>query len=214
MQALLLPRELEKGPAPDAFHSPGSPLLEDLADSENLRVPGDQDVEIAGKHVLQRSELKELGHESVRVCSALEIYRYLEASEVCLVAHIIYLTDLSRFYQLCSLVYYDLCRCGIGDLIDLYDILLGDISPSGPDFESPASGPVDLLHLGSRVNDLASGGKVGSRHGLKNIIIRVKQIVYSRFTDFVQIKAADLACHTDCNACVCRDQDIRESSGK
>ena len=84
------------------------------------------------------------------------------------------------------------------------------MTPSGAHLEASAAGIVDSLHLGTVVNYLAPGRKIGSRHGEENIALRILKIFYRCAAGLFKVKAAYLACHADGYAGVARHEDVRK----
>ena len=117
--------------AADAFRAPRAPLIEQLAHAHHARHSGDEHVEVAGHGVLQRRGLHQLLHELVGIGAALEVDGQLEAVEVGLVAHIGDLADLARLDELGDLVHDGLGGGGVGDLIDLDEVVPFCRSASG-----------------------------------------------------------------------------------
>ena len=104
--------------------SPGGPLLQDLPHPQDLGRPGDEHVEVAGEGVLQGGELVELGHQLVRVRAPLEVDGQLQTRQVRLIPHVGNLFRPARLDELCHLVQNGLHGGGVGDLIDLDEVLL------------------------------------------------------------------------------------------
>ena len=65
--------QVKVDPTLDAKLAEGNPLLQQLPHAHHPRHAADQDVEIAGKAVLQRGEAVELLHHRVRIGAALEV---------------------------------------------------------------------------------------------------------------------------------------------
>ena len=210
VQLGLLFVQLEKDAPADALHAPRRPLVENLAHAHDARVARDEDVEVAGKAVAQRRELKELLHELFRVGTALEVDGKLQAAQIGLVAHVGDLAQLARLHQLRHLVDDGFHRGGVRDLVDLENVLLRQEPPAGSHFHAAAAGAVDALHLLAVVENLAPGREIGRGHGGQQIVLRVFEVRDRRFAHFGQIKAADLARHADGNAGIGRHEHVRE----
>ena len=202
MELILFLGKVKIHAAANALHTPGAPLVQDLAHAHDLRVTCDKDIEVAGKRILQRRHLKELRHQLVRVDAALKVDRELQAAQVRLIAHVVDLSDLPALDKLGDLIDHGLGGRGIRDLIDLDDVFLRYKAPLGPHTEAAAAGIVDALHLCAVKDDLAARGKVRCRERQEQIMPRVAQIVDRRLADLIEVKAADHACHTDGDAVV------------
>ena len=202
MELILFLGKVKIHAAANALHTPGAPLVKDLAYTHDLRVTCDKNIEVAGKRVLQRRHLEELRHQLVRVDAALEVDRELQAAQVRLIAHVVDLADLPTLDKLGDLIDHRFRGRGIRDLIDLDDVFFRYIAPLGPHTEAAATGVVDALHLRAVKDDLAAGGKIRRWERQKQIVSRIAQIVDRRLADLIEVKAADHACHTDGNAVV------------
>ena len=71
MQLVLSLFEVEIGSASDALHAERNPLVEQLFDAHDAGRTGNQDIEVAGERIRERSEPVELLHELVGVSSPL-----------------------------------------------------------------------------------------------------------------------------------------------
>ena len=210
VQLVLLFVHLEIEPAAHALGPPRGPLLQDLAHAHHARHAGDEDVEVAAEGVLQRRRLKQLLHELVGVGAALEVDGKLEAVQVGLVAHVADLADLVGLDELGDLVEDDLGGGGIGDLIDLDHVPLFDIAPFCPQAERAAARLVDLQHLRRIVEDLAARREIRGRERVEQVHVRVFDERDRRAADLGEVKRADVRRHTDGDAHVGRDEDVRE----
>ena len=214
MQLILLLCQVEVHPAADAVHAPGRPLLQDLAHAHDSWVAAHQDIEVAGKSILQGGELEELLHQLIRVDAPLQVDGQLQAGQVRLIPHVVDLPDLAGLDQLCHLVNDGFRRGGIGNLVDFYNIFLGQIAPAGADLEAAPAGAVNVLHGRPVIDDLTAGGKVRRGHGGEQVMLRVPEIIDGGLADLAQVKAADLAGHAHGNAHVGGNQHIGKSGGQ
>mgnify|MGYP000444189603 CR=1 FL=1 len=99
VQTLLLALQIIVGAAAHAFGAECDPLQQNLAHAQHAGLAADQHIEVAGKGVLQRRQLVELGHQLIRVHAPLQIDGQLQAGEVGLIPHI---RDLFRLARLIS----------------------------------------------------------------------------------------------------------------
>ena len=214
MQALLLFLNLIIQTPLDAVNPPGSPLVQDFTDAHNPGHTGNQDVEVAGKAVLQGGHTEELLHELIRIHTALEVNGQLEAAQIRLVPHIGDFPDLSGFDQLCHLVHDDFRGSAVGNLGNLNEISLFHITPFGPQTEAAPAGGINLP--GGRLvkKELGTGGKVRSRQGFQNVMVRIFHQGNGGIADLLQIKGADVAGHTHGNALVGGNQHIGKGGGQ
>ena len=210
VELFLLLLELVIGPAADALGPPGDPLLQDLADAHHAGHTGDQHVEVAGEAVLQGGVAEELLHQLLRVHAALEVHRDLEAGEVRLVPDVVELADLARLGQIDHLFDHRLGGGGVGQLVDLDQIALLHVAPSGADAEGAAPGFIDGVHLGAVIDDLAARREIRGGHGFQQVAARVAEIGDRGLTDLPEIKAADIRGHADGDAVVVGDEDVWE----
>ena len=214
VQLVLLFRQIKPDPAAHAVHAPGAPLLQNLAHAHDPGVAAHQNVEVAGKGVLQGGELEELLHELARIRAPLQIDGQAQAVQIRLVPHVVDLPDLAGFDQLGHLVQNGLGGGGVGDLEDLDDVLLREIAPAGPKLHAAPACPVDFLHLRPLIEDLTPGGEVRRREGGEQIVVRVLQKGDGGLADLVQIEAADGAGHAGGDAGVVGDQHVGEGGGQ
>ena len=144
MQARLPLTDLEEQPPLDAIHPPGGPLLQNFTHAHHPGHPRDEDIEIAGKAVLQRRHAEQLLHQLLRVHSSLQIDGQLQAAQVGLIPHVGDLLDLSGFDQLCHPVHDDFRRGGIRDLSDLDQVPVLLIVPLCAQLEAAPAGGIHL----------------------------------------------------------------------
>lgn len=76
MQLILGFFQVEIDPALNALGSEGHPFLKYFSDAHNSGRSGNENVEIAGKCILERGQLKELLHKLVGIYSPFEIDGY------------------------------------------------------------------------------------------------------------------------------------------
>ena len=105
MELFLLLRYVKVYPPPDAFHAARRSIRpESHRTPHHARRAAEQNVEVAGKAVLQRRHAEELLHELFGVHAALEVDGELETVEVGLVAHVADLPELAGLDELGDLV--------------------------------------------------------------------------------------------------------------
>ena len=214
MQLVLLFCKVKEDPAANTVHTPGGPLFQYLPYSHDLGIACHKDVEVAGKSLLQRSELKELLHQLVWVSPTFKVDCKLQTGQICLVPHIVYFFYLAGLDEFRHLVDYGLGGCGIGYLVYLDYILFWEIAPAGTYLKAAPSGTVDILHGTAVIDYLASGGKIRGRQSRQQIMLRIFQVFDCRLADLGEVKAADLAGHTHGYAHVGRYQHIGEGGGQ
>ena len=214
MELVLLLPQSEVHPPPDAPGTPGAPLFQQLPDAKDLGGPGDQDVEVAGDGVLEGRRSIEPGHELVRVHAPLEVDGQLQTVQVGLVPHIVDLFQLAGLNQLRHLVQNGLHGGGVGDFVNLHQILALDVAVLAPDFDGAPAGAVDLLKGGLIVNHLAAGGEVGAHQDGGEIARRVFQVGDRGVADLRQIEAAQLGRHAHGDALVGGDQKVGVGGGQ
>ena len=214
MQLVLLLLHHEVDPPPDGFGPPGGPLLQELPHPQHLGDTGDQHIEVAGKGVLQRRQLVELGHQLVRVRAPLQVDGQLQAGEVRLVPHIGDLLGPARLDQLRHLVQDGLHGGGVGDLVDLNEVLLLDIAVFRPDPDAAPAGLVDLPDGARVVDQLPAGGEVRGQQGLHQVAVRVLQVGDGGVTDLFQVEPAELGGHAHGDAAVGTHQNVGEGGGQ
>ena len=177
-----LPQD-EEHPPPHGLRAPGGPLLQNPPDPQHLGHPADEDVEVAGKGVLQGGLLEEAGHELVRVRPPLEVNGELEAGEVRLVPHVGDFLGLARLDKLRHLVQNRLGGGGIGYLRNLNEVFFLDVAPLGPDLHAAPSRGVDVPEGVPVADQLPAGGKVRGGQGLQQIAVRVFEVGRRRVAD-------------------------------
>ena len=214
MQLILFLAQHEVDPPFYAVRAPRRPLLQNLPDAQHLGTARNQHIEVAGKGVLQRRQLIELGHQLVRVHSPLQVNGQLQAGEVGLVPHIGDLLRLACLDQLRHLVQDGLHRGGIGDLIDLQQVLILHIAVLRPHPDAAPAGIVDVLNGLGVKDQLAAGGKIRGQQGLRQIAVRVFQVGHRGVADFFQVEAAELGRHAHGDAAVGADQNVGEGGGQ
>ena len=214
VQLFLLLAQHEEDPPLHAVGPPGSPFLQDLPDTQHLGAAGDQHVEVAGKGVLQRCQLVELGHQLIRVHAPLQIDGQLQAGEVGLIPHIRDLFRLARLDQLRHLVQNGLHCGGVGDLVNFQQVLVLHIAVLGP---HPDAAPARIVNVpnGIGVKDqFAAGGEIRGQQCLCQVAVRVFQVGHRGVADLFQVKAAELGGHTHGDAAVGGYQNIGEGGGQ
>ena len=214
MELLPLLPQLIIQPASDTLGPPRGPFLQDLSHAHDLGVAADQDVEVAGKAVLEGGHLHELGHELIRVRAPLQINGQLQAREVCLVPHIADFPDPARLDELGHLVDDDLCGGGIGDLINLDQVPLLHVAPPAPDLDAAPAGLIDGGDLIVIVDQLSAGGKVRGQKDVPQIAFWILDPGHGGGADLPEIEAADIAGHTHGDAVVGGDQHVGEGGGQ
>ena len=100
VQLVLLLLHVEVHPAADRVRPPRGPLLQNFPHPHHPGHPGDEDVEVAGLGIHQRSHAEQLGHQLVRVGPPLQVDGQLQAGQVSLIPHIGDLFDFARLDQL------------------------------------------------------------------------------------------------------------------
>ena len=214
VQLFLLLAQHEEDPPLHAVGAPRCPFLQNLPDTQHLGATGDQHVEVAGKGVLQRCQLVELGHQLIRVHAPLQIDGQLQSGEVGLIPHIRDLFRLARLDQLRHLVQNGLYRSGVGDLVNFQQVLVLHIAVLGP---HPDAAPARIVNIpnGIGVKDqLAAGGEIRGQQCLRQVAVRVFQIGHCSIADLFQVKAAELGGHTHGDAAVGGYQNIGEGGGQ
>ena len=164
------------GAAAHPVHPPRRPLLQNLPHPHHPGHPGDEDIEVAGKGVLQGGGLEQPGHEHRRVGPPLQVDGQLQAVEIRLVPHIGDLLDPARLHQLRHLVQDGLHSGGVGDLIDLDDVVRLDVPPLGPQAHRAPARAVDLRQRGPVIQQLAPGGEVGGLQNAQQVHAGVPQV--------------------------------------
>ena len=210
MELFLLLRYVKVYPSPDAFQPPGDPLVQNLADAAHARRAAEENVEVAGKAVLQRRHAEELLHELFGVNVALDIDGELETVEVGLVAHVADLAQLPRLDELGHLVNNRLDSRAVRDLVNFNDALLGIKAPAGAHLHAAAAGLIERFHLAGIAHDLAAGRKVRRGERCEDVMFGILQKRDRRFADLAEIEPADVRCHADSDAHVGRDEHIWE----
>ena len=214
MELVLLLPQHEVDPPPDGLRPPRAPLLQKLAHAQHSRHPADKHVEVAAARVLQSGLAEELCHQLGGVRAPLEVDGQLQAGAVRLVPHVGDLPDLSRLDELRHLVEDGVGVGGIGDLVDLDQVPLFDVAPSGPHLHAAAPGAVDLLQRRRVADQLAAGGKVGGEERVRQGAVRIFQIRGGGLADLLQVEAAELGGHAHGDAAVGGDEDIGERGGQ
>ena len=213
MQLVLFLLHHEVDP-PDGPGPPGSPLLQDLPHPQHLGSTGDQHVEVAGKGVLQGCQLVELGHQLVRVHAPLQVDGQFQAGEVRLVPHVGDLFRPARLDELRHLVQDGLHGGGVGDLVDLDEILLFDVAVLGPDPDAAPAGLIDLPDGVPVEDQLSAGGEIRRQQGLHQVAVRVLQIGDGGVADLLQIEPTELGGHAHGDAAVGGHQNVGEGGGQ
>ena len=214
MQLVLFLLHHEVDPPPDGPSPPGSPLLQDLPHPQHLGSTGDQHVEVAGKGVLQGCQLVELGHQLVRVHAPLQVDGQFQAGEVRLVPHVGDLFRPARLDELRHLVQDGLHGGGVGDLVDLDEILLFDVAVLGPDPDAAPAGLIDLPDGVPVEDQLSAGGEIRRQQGLHQVAVRVLQIGDGGVADLLQIEPTELGGHAHGDAAVGGHQNVGEGGGQ
>ena len=214
MQLVLFLLHHEVDPPPDGPGPPGSPLLQDLPHPQHLGSTGDQHVEVAGKGVLQGCQLVELGHQLVRVHAPLQVDGQFQAGEVRLVPHVGDLFRPARLDELRHLVQDGLHGGGVGDLVDLDEILLFDVVVLGPDPDAAPAGLIDLPDGVPVEDQLSAGGEIRRQQGLHQVAVRVLQIGDGGVADLLQIEPTELGGHAHGDAAVGGHQNVGEGGGQ
>ena len=214
MQPFLLPRQFIMNPSSDRFDAPGGPLLQDLPNPHDSGHTGNENVEIAGKSIHQRSHAEEFLHQPVRIGATLQVDGQFQTAEIRLIPHVRDLLQLACLHQLGNLVHDRLRGRGIGNFPDLDDIVCLIIGPLGSDSKTAPSRPVDLLHLVALVDQFAAGGEVRRRKKIQQIAVRILQIGDLCLADFSQVEAAKVAGHANGNTLICGDQHIGKGGGE
>ena len=214
MQLVLFLLHHEVDPPPDGPGPPGSPLLQDLPHPQHLGSTGDQHVEVAGKGVLQGCQLVELGHQLVRVHAPLQVDGQFQAGEVRLVPHVGDLFRPARLDELRHLVQDGLHGGGVGDLVDLDEILLFDVAVLGPDPDAAPAGLIDLPDGVPVEDQLSAGGEIRRQQGLHQVAVRVLQIGDGGVADLLQIEPTELGGHAHGDAAVGGHQNVGEGGGQ
>ena len=214
VQLFLLLAQHEEDPPLHAVGAPRRPFLQNLPDAQHLGAAGDQHVEVAGKGVLQRCQLVELGHQLIRVHAPLQVDGQLQSGEVGLIPHIRDLFRLARLDQLRHLVQNGLYRSGVGDLVNFQQVLVLHIAVLGP---HPDAAPARIVNIpnGIGVKDqFAAGGEIRGQQCLCQVAVRVFQVGHCSIADLFQVKAAELGGHTHGDAAVGGYQNIGEGGGQ
>jgi len=214
VQLVLFLLHHEVDPPPDGPGPPGSPLLQDLPHPQHLGSTGDQHVEVAGKGVLQGCQLVELGHQLVRVHAPLQVDGQFQAGEVRLVPHVGDLFRPARLDELRHLVQDGLHGGGVGDLVDLDEILLFDVAVLGPDPDAAPAGLIDLPDGVPVEDQLSAGGEIRRQQGLHQVAVRVLQIGDGGVADLLQIEPTELGGHAHGDAAVGGHQNVGEGGGQ
>ena len=214
MQLLFALAEDEIGAAADGLRTPSAPLLQHLAHTQHLGAAGDEHVEVAGEGVLQGRLLIELGHQLVGIGTPLQIDGQLQTGQVGLVAHVGDFLGLAGLDQLRHLVQNGLHRGGVGDLIDLNEVLCLDIAVLGPHPHAAAAGLIDLPQSGRVADQVAAGGKIRRQQRFRQVTAGIFQIGDGGLADLPEIEAAELGGHAHGDAAVGRHQNVGERSGQ
>ena len=162
----------------------------------------------------QGGGLEQPGHEHRRVGPPLQVDGQLQAVQVGLVPHVGDLFDLARLHQLSHLIQNGLHGGGVGNLVDLDEIVLLDVAPPGPQLDRAPAGAV---HLGQRravVQQLPSRGEVRGLQNAHQIHVRVLQIGDSGGAHLAQIKPAQVGRHAHGDALVGAYQHVGEGGGQ
>ena len=214
VELLLLLLEGELGPPADAVGPPGGPPVQDLPHPHDLGHPVHQDVEVAGEGVLEGGGPEELLHELVRVGAPFQVDGQLQAGQVGLVPHVGHFPELAGLDELGHLVQDGLHRGGVGDLVDLDEVVRLHIPPLGPDLEGAPAGGVDGGQLLPVVEELAPGGKVRGQDGVQQVALRVADPGDGPVAHLRQVKPAEVGGHAHGDAHVGRDQNVGEGGGQ
>src|SRR5699024_5102989 len=116
--------------------------------------------------------------------------------------------------QLRHLVQNGLGGGGVGDLVDLDDVLALHIPVPAPELDGAPAGAVDLLQSAALQHHLSPGGKVRGQEGGADVAVGVLQVGHRGVADLREIEAAQLAGHAHGNALVGGDQDVGEGGGQ
>ena len=173
MQLFLLLLKVKIDAPACGFNAPRRPLIEDLANAHHARAAGHQNVEVAGKSVLQRRHFKQLLHQLFRISAALEIDGNAQAAQIRFIADIVDFAHFPLLAQLHDLVNDQLNGGRIGNLIDLYDVFFLHIAPLCPYPEASAAGSVNGFHLAAVVDNFTAGREVRCRKRFKQIAFRI-----------------------------------------
>ena len=212
MQLVLLSPELEMNPPPHTLEPEGGPFLENLPDPHHPGRQSDQNVEVAGEAVLQRSEPEELLHQRVGIGAALAVDGQLQAAQVGLVAHVGNFPHASALDQLDDLVNDRLDGGGRRNLGDLnaVGVLVIAVAAAHPD--RSASRFIDLAQLNRVIKDLSPDRKIRSLEGRFHRVGGVADQRGRRLADLGQIKRTNRAGHADGDADVRVNEDGREGN--
>ena len=214
MEPFLFALELKKRPAANSLSPPCDPLLQQFPHAHDAGHTGNQNIEVAGKAVLQRRQAEKLQHELFGIDAALDVNGQLETGKVGLVTHIVDLLDLAGVDQLGYLVDDGLGGDGIRNLIDFNQIAVLHILPAGADLERATPRLIDGAHLGGIIDDLAPCGEVRRWQSLQQIAAGVADKCLRCLTNLPQIEAADIAGHSGGNSGVAGHQDVGKCGGK
>ena len=210
MQLVLPLFQDEVHPPPDGLCPPGGPLLQNLPDTQDLRHTGNQHIEVAGEGVLQGRLFVELRHQLVRVRAPLQVDGQLQTAEVRLVPHIGDLLGLARLDELGHLVQNRLYGGGVGDFVNLDEVLRLHIAVLGPDLHAAPACLVDFPQGGGVADQLPAGGKVRRQQRLHQVAVGIFQVGGGGVADLFQIEAAELGGHAHGDAAVGGHQDVGE----
>ena len=214
MQAVFLLLDLEENAALDTIGAPCRPLLQDFTHTHHPGHARNEDVEITGEAVLQGGHAVQLLHQLFRIHTAFEINGQLQAAQIGLIAHVGDLFDLTVFDQIRHLVHDHFRGGGIGDLGDLDQIGVLDIVPLCPELEAAAAGGIDLPGCGFVIQQFCAGGEIRAGQGLQDVMIRVLHQCDGGLADLLEVKRANIGCHTHGDALVGRYQHIGECGGQ
>ena len=184
MQLCFLLLDLIEQAALNAIRTPGSPFLQDLAHTHNSGHTGNENIEIAGKGILQRGQPEQFLHQFVRFHAPLQVDGQLQTAQVGLITHIGNFLDLAGFDQLRHLVHNDFAGGGIGDLRNLNEVTFLHIVPFGPEFKAATAIVIDLTGGGLVKQKLGAGGEIGTGQSLQNIVLGILHQRNGSIADF------------------------------
>ena len=210
MQLILLLAELMVDHALYTLDAERYPFLQYLINAHYTRVAGYENVEVAGKRVLQRSEPEHLAHELVGVLAFFQIEGQLQTRKIGLVAYIRDLGHLAELHELQHLVHDRFNRRGGRYFRYLYAAAFLIEGVFAADEYAAASGFVDLLHLVFIVNDKSAAGEVRTLQCRGNVMLRVFHHRDSSLAYLPQVEGADIACHGHRDTDIVVDENGRE----
>ena len=153
-------------------------------------------------------------HELLRVGAPFQVDGQLQAGQVGLVPHVGHFPELAGLDELGHLVQDGLHGGGVGDLVDLDEVVRLHIPPLGPDLEGPPAGGIDGRQLLPVVEQLAPGGEVRGQDGVQQVALRVADAGDGPVTHLPQVEPAEVGGHAHGDAHVGRHQDVGEGGGQ